>query len=767
MKVIKVSYLKKENIKRSSLASTAQVPADEGSSSAEASILMGAAPSSSRPAIPGAYDDTALGDIVEDPEEYLAQLQHEWLRKHHNALDQAQMPPVASGDEVDWRLYSPPAALADASIVVSEPLTDIIWQSITNVKKRVEQQLQQEQEEEAARKAMEDARALEAAKNREPYLPINMDGPKKEKEIDTLPIEIKPDCDTASLMARRSFIQQQVDRRRKFGFRRLFQRSYETGESAAAGAAREAILQHLENRLSRANVESTAPDSQETLQKLRRNKTVRVPDTQELVECVSCLDDFAKKDLVKVVCHSYCTDCFVRLITAACANEQQWPPKCCLNQIPFRTVLANIPSDLKTTFDERRSEWEVPIAERVYCHVSECSVMIPPKNINLAKRVARCSQNHSTCTICRRPAHGKNECPEDQEMNMTNRLAEEEGWKRCSKCRALVEHREACQHMTCRCGYQFCYVCCRRWCTCSCTMAQLNELKAAAEVRRTERRRREQQESEELREILAQIEELERREAEIEEQHRIAMHKERARGEILRRQTVEVKYQQLARILDALHETQESIAEWQQEADAKDMAADAKTKQEALEKEQQTELAGIKADIAARMADKQAELDADLAARTAKERKIEDDYEAQLKAYWADQADPAKGAAAEIESAMLPLRQRMDRGYRLWQERKTAELDTCRTALQDGLTMREELMYSVKHRLKDRLDEMETELARRVVAEKRWMQEVFAERKMLLAVAEAAEMVGDADGLFGIDLDAPTTARETGDMMSE
>jgi hypothetical protein len=344
-------------------------------------------------------------------------------------------------------------------------------------------------------------------------------------------------------------------------------------------------------------------------------------------------------------------------------------------------------------------------------------------------------------------------------MNMTNRLAEEEGWKRCSKCRALVEHREACQHMTCRCGYQFCYVCCRRWCTCSCTMAQLSELKAAAEARRTERRRREQQESEELREILAQIEELERREAEIEEQHRIAMHKERARGEILRRQTVEVKYQQLARILEALHETQESIAEWQQEADAKDMAADAKTKQEALEKEQETELASIKANIAARIVDKEAEIDADLAARTAKERKIEDDYEAQLKAYWADQADD--DAAAKIESAMFPLRQRMDRGYRLWKERKTAELHTCRTTLQDGLTMREELMYSVKHRLKDRFDDMETELARRIVAEKRWMREVFAERKLLLAAAEAAEMVGDADVLFGIDLDAPRP--ETGD----
>lgn len=152
-----------------------------------------------------------------------------------------------------------------------------------NVQRRVEEQLQREKEENEARKAVEEAEAIEAAKNKEPYLPINMEGPKKDKAIDHSPAEVKPDCDTASLFSRRSFVQDQVDKRRKFGFRKLFNRSYEKGESAAAGAAREAILQDLENRLSKANVESTAPGTQETLEKLRRNKTVRVPETQELV----------------------------------------------------------------------------------------------------------------------------------------------------------------------------------------------------------------------------------------------------------------------------------------------------------------------------------------------------------------------------------------------------------------------------------------------------------------------------------------------------
>lgn len=282
-------------------------------------------------------------------------------------------------------------------------------------------------------------------------------------------------------------------------------------------------------------------------------------------------------------------------------------------------------------------------------------------------------------------------------------------------------------------------------------MAQLNELKEAAAVRRNERRRREAQEADELRDILAQIEELERQEAAIQEQHRQAMLKERARCEILRRQTVEVKFQQLARILDALHETQESIIEWQQEADAKDLAADAKNKEDELKQKQEEELSQIKEKIASRMSDMETRLDSDFALRAARERKIESDYEEQLKEYWADK----EGSVQEIESAMLSLRQRMDKGYQLWQEWKAVELETYHARLQDEQTIREELMYSAKHRLLGRYEDMEMEMTRRLAAEKRWAQEIFAERKVLLAAAEAAEMVGDADSMFGIDLDVP------------
>ncbi|RYP64839.1 hypothetical protein DL769_006514 [Monosporascus sp. CRB-8-3] len=42
-------------------------------------------------------------------------------------------------------------------------------------------------------------------------------------------------------------------------------------------------------------------------------------------------------------------------------------------------------------------------------------------------------------------------------------MGERSGWRRCYKCRTLVELTQGCTHMTCRCKAQFCYICGARW----------------------------------------------------------------------------------------------------------------------------------------------------------------------------------------------------------------------------------------------------------------------------------------------------------------
>jgi hypothetical protein len=49
---------------------------------------------------------------------------------------------------------------------------------------------------------------------------------------------------------------------------------------------------------------------------------------------------------------------------------------------------------------------------------------------------------------------------DDREFEVTIAKA---GGKRCSSCGATVLRTEGCNHMTCRCKHEFCYICGANW----------------------------------------------------------------------------------------------------------------------------------------------------------------------------------------------------------------------------------------------------------------------------------------------------------------
>jgi hypothetical protein len=218
-------------------------------------------------------------------------------------------------------------------------------------------------------------------------------------------------------------------------------------------------------------------------------------------ECVSCLEDLETAEMIKLTCHSYCRECFARLMkyasrylyirrflnlcSTALETEAQWPPKCCLNTIPSDKILPNIGIAMKTKYQEREAEWSIPTGDRVYCAARNCSTWIPPNNINTQRQCAICPKcTKKTCSICRGVSHNGTDCPQDPGLQATMNLAETEGWKRCYSCHALVEHNKGCRHMTCRCRAEFCYICGLRWRTCACTDAQLANVQQEATARR-------------------------------------------------------------------------------------------------------------------------------------------------------------------------------------------------------------------------------------------------------------------------------------------
>ncbi|KAK8932098.1 hypothetical protein VCV18_000629 [Metarhizium anisopliae] len=121
------------------------------------------------------------------------------------------------------------------------------------------------------------------------------------------------------------------------------------------------------------------------------------------------------------------------------------PPRCCTtDHIPLKHVERLFDHAFKKTWNRKFAEYSTK--NRVYCPARKCGEWIKPSNIKRedGRKVGRCK----TADILAQ--------------------AKEEGWKRCYRCKALVELKEGCNHMTCRCGAEFCMICGIKWKNCDC-----------------------------------------------------------------------------------------------------------------------------------------------------------------------------------------------------------------------------------------------------------------------------------------------------------
>ncbi|ETS77786.1 hypothetical protein PFICI_09848 [Pestalotiopsis fici W106-1] len=181
--------------------------------------------------------------------------------------------------------------------------------------------------------------------------------------------------------------------------------------------------------------------------------------------CVACGNHKHFADVARAPCgDEYCRECLSRLFRDAMIDESLFPPRCCRLPIPLERNRLFLSADLCRQFRKKAIEFSTP--NRTYCHSSECAQFIPREN---------CSENTAvcdacglrTCTTCKSAEHG-GDCPNDGPLQQVIELAREQNWQRCQNCWGMVELNTGCNHITCRCGFQFCYVCGAQWKTCHC-----------------------------------------------------------------------------------------------------------------------------------------------------------------------------------------------------------------------------------------------------------------------------------------------------------
>ncbi|CAG9980506.1 unnamed protein product [Clonostachys byssicola] len=196
-----------------------------------------------------------------------------------------------------------------------------------------------------------------------------------------------------------------------------------------------------------------------------QNVTATPKKASSPYDCLACCERIYYDDLTTSGCeHHYCRACLVNLFQSSFTDESLFPPKCCHKQIPFGLNLRFFSRSLRTSFNEKSIEFTTP--NRTYCHIKTCSAFIPPSSIQGDKAVCR-KCNWSTCTHCKGLYHA-GFCPQDSATQELLRIAKQNGWQSCQSCHRIVELSTGCNHITCVCKHQFCYVCGMKWKSCKC-----------------------------------------------------------------------------------------------------------------------------------------------------------------------------------------------------------------------------------------------------------------------------------------------------------
>lgn len=140
-------------------------------------------------------------------------------------------------------------------------------------------------------------------------------------------------------------------------------------------------------------------------------------------------------------------------------NERMFPPRCCNQSIPSKTVLTTLASKEKVAFITTTEEFKTAPTERWYCPATTCGKWIPPKMLRSQSRFQKCPYCRTKiCSWCRDQDHAQSECTKDPKIVALFEQAKASRWQRCYNCHVLVERTGGCGHMTCRCRAEFWYV---------------------------------------------------------------------------------------------------------------------------------------------------------------------------------------------------------------------------------------------------------------------------------------------------------------------
>ncbi|KAK3021459.1 hypothetical protein RJ639_047631 [Escallonia herrerae] len=220
------------------------------------------------------------------------------------------------------------------------------------------------------------------------------------------------------------------------------------------------------------NSSSSAIQARPTLMSELMNVEKDIAESSQ-VFCEICLEDRESWQMFKNenCSHSFCCDCISKHIVARIENHNKYvacPGVNCCALLYSDACRLLIPDDILILWDESLCKSLIPESEKLYCPFRDCSAMLVNDSGEVIREIDCPECGRSFCALCRVPWHAEFTCKEFQKLNvkkkgkedlMVDMLAKKKQWRKCPQCRIYIEKTQGCLHITCRCGYEFCYRC--------------------------------------------------------------------------------------------------------------------------------------------------------------------------------------------------------------------------------------------------------------------------------------------------------------------
>ncbi|MFC1842378.1 RBR family RING finger protein [Candidatus Dependentiae bacterium] len=200
---------------------------------------------------------------------------------------------------------------------------------------------------------------------------------------------------------------------------------------------------------------------------------------QEPKECGICMDDKNQEDFVRLECghDGFCKGCLGGVIDTAIKDKKTVNVLRC-PQCPHIITHQEIVK-ITNNYNKLNQIDNIQLKEGVkkvngirFCPTPDCKYCWVVDNGSIGT-VACPMCNQQCCSNCCFPHSFNMSCEEHKKMRDSNKSGNNDTWiedqinkgkmRRCPGCRAPIEKNEGCNHMTCKCGHEFCWVCYRSY----------------------------------------------------------------------------------------------------------------------------------------------------------------------------------------------------------------------------------------------------------------------------------------------------------------